>query len=154
MAEVQTITAAIALGKAGMTLKRAKAAIEELIEAGKTTVVLPRFTHHAHEILTKSGVKAKPLAAKGFKIEGDVSGIHVKTIREQLAMSIRQFADAYGLNPRTVEGWEQGRSMDQTAQAYLRVICNAPYLVAYSQRKTNTDADVLDFTDEVARLRG
>jgi DNA-binding transcriptional regulator YiaG len=51
-------------------------------------------------------------------------------IRERLGMSAATFARRYNLNPRTVEGWEQGRPIDDIANAYLHAIAAEPPAIA------------------------
>ncbi len=48
-------------------------------------------------------------------------------IRKQLNMSQSQFAQAFGIPIRTLQGWEQGkRKIDATTASYLRVIAQLP----------------------------
>ncbi|MDQ2949033.1 MAG: helix-turn-helix domain-containing protein [Acidobacteriota bacterium] len=56
--------------------------------------------------------------------------VDVKSIREHLALSQAEFAQAYGFNPRTVQEWEQGRATpDLAVRAYLTVIERNPEAV-------------------------
>ncbi len=49
--------------------------------------------------------------------------VDVKRIREQAGMSQSEFAEAFCINPRTLQEWEQGRRKpDATTRAYLAVI--------------------------------
>ncbi len=49
--------------------------------------------------------------------------IDVKAIRAKAGMSQAQFADAFCLNRRTLQQWEQGNaSPDSAVRAYLTVI--------------------------------
>src|SRR4051812_32844211 len=53
--------------------------------------------------------------------------VHVKAIREKLGMSQAEFAQRFGINRRTLQDWEQGRSApDQAQRSYLRVIASMP----------------------------
>jgi putative transcriptional regulator len=49
--------------------------------------------------------------------------VDVKHIRERVRMSQSEFAQAFCINPRTLQEWEQGRRKpDATTRAYLAVI--------------------------------
>jgi putative transcriptional regulator len=49
--------------------------------------------------------------------------VDVKRIRSQARMSQAEFAQAFCINPRTLQEWEQGRRKpDATTRAYLTVI--------------------------------
>ena len=49
--------------------------------------------------------------------------VDVKRIRERARMSQSEFAQAFCINPRTLQEWEQGRRKpDATTRAYLAVI--------------------------------
>lgn len=51
----------------------------------------------------------------------------VKAIRRKLGMSQQEFAMAYRIPLRTLQGWEQGqRRPDAPATAYLRAIARLP----------------------------
>ncbi len=55
----------------------------------------------------------------------------VRAIRQRSGLSQTAFAAAYGLNPRTIQDWEQGRTQpDGPARAYLLVIDREPRAVA------------------------
>lgn len=49
--------------------------------------------------------------------------VDVRRIRLDAGMSQAQFAEAFCINPRTLQDWEQGRRKpDATSRAYLAVI--------------------------------
>ena len=53
--------------------------------------------------------------------------IQPQKIRQQLNMSQSQFARAFGIPIRTLQGWEQGRrKIDMTTASYLRTISKFP----------------------------
>ena len=55
----------------------------------------------------------------------------VRAIRQRSGLSQTAFATAYGLNLRTLQDWEQGRTQpDGPARAYLLVIDREPRAVA------------------------
>ena len=52
-----------------------------------------------------------------------VYNIQPQKIRQQLNMTQSQFAKAFGIPIRTLQGWEQGRrKIDMTTASYLRII--------------------------------
>jgi putative transcriptional regulator len=62
--------------------------------------------------------------------------IDVKGIRAKVGMSQAQFADAFCLNRRTLQQWEQGKaSPDLAVRAYLTVIERNPDVVKAALRQ-------------------
>ncbi len=60
-----------------------------------------------------------------------VDVIDVKAVRTHLKLSQAQFSRRFGLNVRTVQDWEQGRSApDLPARVLLKVIATNPKAVA------------------------
>jgi putative transcriptional regulator len=56
--------------------------------------------------------------------------VDVRKIRERTALSQADFSNRYGFNRRSLQDWEQGRRMpDSAARAYLLVIANNPAAV-------------------------
>ena len=61
--------------------------------------------------------------------------LQVKTIREGLGMTQREFAVAYHLSLATVRDWEQGRYLpDQAARTLLKLIARKPRVVERALR--------------------
>src|ERR1700675_3916973 len=82
----------------------------------------------------------KGLKQAGAHIRGEVKlpsyeynipdRVDVRSVRERTGVSQSQFAGRYGLNPRTVQEWEQGRAEpDIAVRAYLTVIDRNPRAV-------------------------
>jgi len=62
--------------------------------------------------------------------------IDVKRIRAKVGMSQAEFADAFCLNRRTLQQWEQGKaSPDLAVRAYLTVIERNPDVVKAALRQ-------------------
>lgn len=83
----------------------------------------------ADDILT--GLKSIVADMRGDKpLPGRKHVVHVidiKALRKKLRVSQAEFAERYGLNRRTLQDWEQGRSSpDQNHRAFLRVIAAIP----------------------------
>ena len=63
----------------------------------------------------------------GAKEELHISAQEISSIRKKLNVSRPVFARMLRMNPRTLEGWEQGRSKpDQGAATLLRLIESHP----------------------------
>lgn len=117
----RTIDATHALARRGLSMLRAKRAIESLVEKGRVFVDLP--TVEDTEALTADLAKAGIAAAW---IQPDLT-VNVRELRERLRLTREQFAIRYGLEVETLRNWETGkREPDTTARSYLRAIANAP----------------------------
>jgi putative transcriptional regulator len=117
----RTIDPILALARRGMTMLRAKRAIEALIEKGREFVQLPvvEDVNGLTADLAKAGIDA-------VWIQPDIT-IDVRGLRERLQLTREQFAVRYGLEVEILRNWETGkREPDTTARSYLRVIANAP----------------------------
>jgi len=65
------------------------------------------------------------------------SAVDVKAIRTKLGLSQGDFADRYGFSRRTIQEWEQGRALpDSAVRAYLTVIEHDPRAVERALRRT------------------
>ena len=63
-------------------------------------------------------------------------GRNVRALRTHLGLTRKAFAERYGLDPRTVEGWEQERfGMDRSARVLLLVIAHEPDAVVRALRR-------------------
>ncbi len=115
------VDAMLALAHRGMTMLRAKRAIESLLADGTVFVRLPT--------LEEPAALASDLAAAGVVsalVEAPATP-DVRSLRESLNLSREQFADRYGLDVDAVRNWETGRRQpDLTAKSYLRVIAQDP----------------------------
>lgn len=57
-------------------------------------------------------------------------GVDVRKVRAKTGLSQAEFANRYGFNRRSLQDWEQGRRMpDSAARAYLLVIAHNPTAV-------------------------
>lgn len=117
----KTIDGMHALARRGMTMLRAKRAIEALVEEGRVFVGL----------LTVEDPKAlaEELACAGIAaaaVETPLS-VDVRGLRERLGLSREQFAMRYGFEIETLRNWETSRrELDAATRSYLRAISNAP----------------------------
>lgn len=120
----RTVDGALALARRGMTLLRAKRAMEELVETGRSFVDLPTVKDAAALIgdLAQAGIAAAPADPPRT--------MDVRALRQRLGLSREQFATRFGLESETVRNWEMGRrEPDTTARSYLQAIANDPGLV-------------------------
>ena len=118
--QVRTIPAILTLARRGMTMLRAKRAIEAMCDDGVAIVHVP--TVEDLTVLTaelaEAGVAAKRIVSEP---------IDVKSVRAQLGLTQEQFAMRFGLELDALQNWEQGRTKpDKAAQSYLRVISMRP----------------------------
>ncbi len=117
----RTVDAMLALARRGMTMLRAKHAVEAMLADGRVFVDIPTVEDPAAlaNDLASAGVAAAPVEAQGL--------VDVRGLRERLHLSPEQFALRYGFEIETLRDWETGqRSLDATARSYLRAISNAP----------------------------
>ncbi len=126
LADVRTIDAIHALIRRGVSSRVAMAAIDAMAGRGEAVVEVPTIEPGPGfaDALAAAGVRVARLAA--------VERADVRAIRERLGLTASAFAKRFSLNPRTVEGWEQGRPIDDIANAYLHAIAAAPDAVARS----------------------
>jgi putative transcriptional regulator len=121
---LKVIDAIFALARRGMTMLRAKRAVESLIETGRVFVELPMVDDIRGVVddLRLSGIVAAPVETR--------QRIDVRALRERLRLTQEQFALRFGLDVDTLRNWEAGRrDMDAAAGSYLRAISNDPEAV-------------------------
>jgi putative transcriptional regulator len=120
LAEVKTITAAISLARRGVSLLKAKRAIEEMLSRGRAVVLLP--------MVEDASILARELAGSGVRSSMVASEeVDVKSVRERLGLTQEQFALRYGLDLDSLQNWETKRRKPEAAvRSYLRVIEHMP----------------------------
>jgi DNA-binding transcriptional regulator YiaG len=132
--KVRTIDAVHALVKYGVGPRVAKIVVERMVEDGCAEVSVPLFGTGLIEEMQLAGIAAKA-TIRSLKIP------NVATLRRELNLSTLDFATRYYFNPRTVEGWEQGRPMDDAARVALTMIAADPKAAAEALRKAALEAD-------------
>ncbi|STX81541.1 Putative merR family bacterial regulatory protein [Legionella busanensis] len=76
------------------------------------------------------------LKSMGFKRVNPIQEVDVKFIRGKLEMSQEEFAQIFGFNKRTLEGWEQNRRKPMgAAKLFLKLIEINPEAVAQALEK-------------------
>ena len=83
---------------------------------------------------------------RGNKVEAIVhkveipDEIDVKSIRENLNLSRKEFADSFGFSARTLQHWEQGdRTPHGPARVLLLLLQREPAIIAKILRKANAE---------------
>jgi putative transcriptional regulator len=127
--EIKTIDATMALARRGMTMLRAKRAVEAMLDEGEVAVAVPTVEDRgalARE-LRKAGVEASRIATEPLDVRG---------LRLSLGLSQEQFARRYNLDLDALQNWEQGRRAPERAVwSYLRVIAARPKEAARAQEE-------------------
>ncbi|HXA23450.1 MAG TPA: hypothetical protein VNW90_14245 [Acetobacteraceae bacterium] len=117
----RTVDGALALARRGMRLVRAKRAMEELLDTGRSFVDPP--------MVEDAAVLAADIAHAGIaaaEVQPPRS-IDVRVLRDKLSLSREPFATRFGLEVETLRNWEIGRrEPDTTARSYLHAIANGP----------------------------
>lgn len=126
-AKPEAVTAALALAKRGLSLLRAKRAVEAMLVEGRAEIHVPTVENSSKLIaeLEAAGIAAREQAS---------DAVDVKALRERLGLSQSQFARRFNLALDAVQNWERGaRKPDRAANSYLRVIALAPDVAAKAQ---------------------
>jgi DNA-binding transcriptional regulator YiaG len=129
-ARIDTISATRVLAKRGLSMLRAKRAIETAVETGEVRVHLPNVDIAGDVIreLRLAGIRAQRLAHAM-----DVSEM-LRRMRAELDLTQEQFALRFGFDLDALQNWEQGRRKpDRAISAYLRVIARNPDAAARAQ---------------------
>jgi DNA-binding transcriptional regulator YiaG len=126
--KVNTVTAALALARANITLLRAKRTIEQMLKCGEVSVHLPKVNmRRLTRELKAAGVTVCEIVSKP---------VDVRALRQRLGLTQEQFALKFNLGLDTVQSWEQGdRTPDRYANNYLRVIERDHAAAARAQEK-------------------
>jgi putative transcriptional regulator len=120
----RTIDATRTLARRGISLLKAKRAVEASMVGETVCVALPCVEDVA--------VVLRELTDAGFEAaEAGAEATDVRALRARLGLTREAFALRYGLEIETVRNWEIGkREPDRTARSYLQAIANRPDQVA------------------------
>ena len=120
LSEVKTIPAIQSLYKRGMSMLRAKRAIETLVEEGRAVILVPNI-----ENLSVLAGELKEYGVSTAVVGPDV--VSVKLVREHVGLSQEEFALRFGLDLDSLQNWETGRrTMPKAVRSYMRVIEKMP----------------------------
>ena len=123
-APVIAAKAALLLAECGISLLKAKRAIEAVLEDGEATLILPK-------VGSKQEL-ASELRAAGIDafMATPPKAYSVKSLRQRLKLTQEEFAVIYGIDLRTLQNYESGaRKPDRTAIGYFKLIEKAPEAV-------------------------
>ena len=118
---VDVIAASMSLARRGVSLLKAKRAIEATLGDGQAYIHLPTVDDAATLI---AELRAAGVAAQ---IRSAPKAVDVAAIRRSLDLTQEQFALRFGLELATLRRWEAGRSSpDKAARSYLTLIGKDP----------------------------
>lgn len=136
---IRVLDAVRLLTETGVSLLKAKRAIEAMIERGEFALRLPAAGDTA---ALASGLRAAGIALNKLA-EQDVD---VRHLRKGLGLSREQFALRFNLSIDSVAKWEVGeRKPDRAANNYLRVIAADAKVAARAQEEGPSVATTEDF---------
>ena len=143
----------MALARRGLTLLRAKRAIEAMLENGEVALEVPTVEDLPNLV--------RDLGAAGVEVARIATDpVDVRSLRLSLGLSQEQFARRFNLDLDALQNWEQGRRTPERAvMSYLRVIAANPEAAARAQeegagrgravgRKTAERAEMQGFAEE------
>ena len=122
--DVRSIDATQALALCGVSLLKAKRAVEAALDGGEAALILPAVPSRDDLV--------RDLDVAGFRLTVTTAPVtvDVRAIRERLSLTQEQFAVHYGLDLKTVQNWESGaRRPDAGMSSYLRAISAVPEVV-------------------------
>ena len=124
--QVKVIPAVQILMTNGLTMLKAKRAVEAALDHGELAVRLPA--------VESIGALAQGLRTAGLRATKIATGaVDVRVLRECLGLTQEQFSLRYNLSIDSVQAWEAGRQPDRAASNYLRVIAADPGATAAAQ---------------------
>lgn len=116
--------AALALAECGISLLKAKRAIEAVLDEGEATLILPKVGSKQELVDALRGAGIDAFMATPPK------NYSVKNLRRRLKLTQEEFAVIYGVDLRTLQNYESGtRKPDRTAIGYFKLIEKAPDVV-------------------------
>jgi DNA-binding transcriptional regulator YiaG len=118
---IDVASAATSLARRGVSLLKAKRAVEAMLEGARSYIHLPTV-EDAEALCTelaRAGVSAS--------LRSTPETVSVVAIRRSLDLTQEQFALRFGLELATLRRWESGRSApDKAARSYLTLIGREP----------------------------
>ncbi len=124
--KVNAITATEALARRGLTLLRAKRAVEEMLRNGRAVIEVPKV--ESRKLL------ASDLADAGVVARSTDRNPDIRRLREAMKLTQEQFALRFGLDLDLLQNWERKRRKPEKAVlSYLRVIERLPEAASEAQ---------------------
>lgn len=121
LAAVKTVTAINEMVRRGVSTREAMRAIDLMVSTGRALVSVPKVDVLFAGTMKRAGIRV----SRPRQLEQ----ANVREIRERLRLSTSDFAKRFGFEQRTVEGWEQGRTIPSSANVVLHVIASDPQVV-------------------------
>ncbi|MBZ0128620.1 MAG: DUF1508 domain-containing protein [Rhodobacteraceae bacterium] len=116
--------AALTLARSGLSLLKAKRAVEKMLAQGEVALILP------HVESTKSLVRSLKDAGISVAIVTPPQRLSVKELRTRLRLTQEQFAVYYGVDLRTLQNYESNvRTPDRTTLGYFQRIEAQPKIM-------------------------
>lgn len=120
------VSVARRLFAAGMTLKQAHDAIDQLAALGWTVCTIARAEDLATLAADLAGLNVELRRRRATTADA----VDIPSFRARYNLSQRDYADLLGIDVRTLQNWEQGRNRpDPAAIALMRLFDRAPDLV-------------------------
>lgn len=122
---INAIAATRALAQCGITLLRAKRAVESVIAGDEVTLVLPKVASRDQlvEELAAAGLQGRFLRKRLRMTSKSVAKKWVKKVRERAGLTQEQFAVTYGMDLKTLQKYEHGDSIPASSVlSYLQMI--------------------------------
>ncbi|MHA7849992.1 helix-turn-helix domain-containing protein [Roseovarius sp.] len=129
---INAIAATRTLARCGLTLLRAKRAIETVIAGDEVTLVLPNVASRDRlvEELTEAGLQPRFLRRKPRITSKSVASKWIRQVRESAGLTQEQFAVVYGVDLKTLQKYEQGASIPAAAVlSYFQMIESDPQAI-------------------------
>lgn len=116
-AAINVPAAALELAKTGISLLKSKRSLERLLEGHNVPLLLPKVSDRIglERALMDAGVRLRVISAP--------RRFSVKKLRERLQLTQEEFSVLYGVDLRTLQGYESGtRKPDRTTLGYFTLI--------------------------------
>ena len=123
------IAATLALARRGTTMLKAKRAVEKMLEAGDAVIDLPMVEDQTAltDDLATAGLAVTFRSVVDRDLKEHFSD-RLKGLRNRLRLSQEEFAQAYDLDKKTLQGWELGKTPDRGNRLLIRMIERDPIL--------------------------
>jgi DNA-binding transcriptional regulator YiaG len=136
-ADILVVDGVLALAKRGLSLIKARRAIDQLVETGRALLEVPMIEStevFALEMRT-AGIAVRFRSVEDRQLKEDFS-VRLKDLRSRLGISQDEFAMRFSIDVKTLRGWEGGKSADRGNRRLISMIEKNPEL---ADRLVNDD---------------
>jgi putative transcriptional regulator len=125
--DIAVIAAVMAIAKRGLSMLKAKRAIETMMADGKVIVEVPMVenTEALAVDLLSAGIRATFRSVDDRLLMADLPG-RMQKLRSRLKLSQEDFARVYAFDVKTIRGWEAGKMPDRGNRHLIRMIERDP----------------------------